>query len=99
MTCAFPGAAQPDSPQIKRSSSGVHRSTRNRLGSAQSISSRSTGVAHGQQQVARWVVPICIKVIGAAAPQAARVVGDQMLGVAREANIPLLALVASPTSP
>jgi len=49
---------------------------------------KRTGVANGQQQVARWVVPVCIKVIGLAAPQEARVVG-QMLAIAREANIPV----------
>lgn len=47
---------------------------------------RSTGVANGQKQVARWVVPICIKVIGLTTPQSARVTG-LMLGIAREANI------------
>lgn len=49
---------------------------------------KQTGVANGQQQVARWVVPICIKVIGVSATQEARVVG-QMLGIAREARIPV----------
>ena len=47
---------------------------------------KSTGVANGQKQVARWVVPVCIKVIGISGPQAARVTG-LMLGIAREANI------------
>lgn len=49
---------------------------------------KSTGVATGQKQVARWVVPVCIKVIGVSTAQAAKV-EDQMLGVAREANIPV----------
>lgn len=49
---------------------------------------KQTGVANGQQQVARWVVPVCIKVIGLTAAQEARVVG-QMLGIAREAKIPV----------
>lgn len=46
---------------------------------------KRTGVANGQQ-VARWVVPICIKIIGLKRPHAARV--EQMMrGIAREANI------------
>ena len=45
-----------------------------------------TGVAHGQQQVARWVVPVCIKVIGLRASHAARF-EQLMLDVAREANM------------
>jgi hypothetical protein len=49
---------------------------------------KQTGVATGQQQVARWVVPVCIKVIGLSDPQEARVVG-QMLAIAREAKIPV----------
>ncbi len=49
---------------------------------------KRTGVANGQQQVARWVVPVCIKVIGLAPQQEARVVG-QMLAIAREAKIPV----------
>ena len=47
---------------------------------------KRTGVAHGQQQVARWVVPICIKVIGLTPAHAARFEG-LMLGVAHEANM------------
>ena len=47
---------------------------------------KSTGVANGQKQVARWVVPICIKVIGVSGEQSAKVTG-LMLGIAREANI------------
>ena len=47
-----------------------------------------TGVANGQKQVARWVVPVCIKVIGLSAPHNAKVV-EQMLGIAREARIPV----------
>lgn len=47
---------------------------------------KRTGVANGQKQVARWVVPICIKVIGARDDQAARV--EQLMhGIAREANM------------
>ena len=49
---------------------------------------KSTGVANGQKQVARWVVPVCIKVIGLSDQQEARVVG-QMLAIAREAKIPV----------
>jgi hypothetical protein len=49
---------------------------------------KSTGVANGQKQVARWVVPVCIKVIGVSAAPAARI-EDQMLRVAREANVPV----------
>ncbi len=53
---------------------------------------KRTGVATGQKQVARWVVPICIKVIGLQDDQAARV--DRIMhGIAREANI----RVAGPT--
>ena len=48
---------------------------------------KSTGVANGQKQVARWAVPICIKVIGISATQAAKV-ENHMLGVAREAGVP-----------
>jgi hypothetical protein len=56
---------------------------------------KSTGVANGQQQVARWVVPVCIKVIGLAAQQEARVVG-LMLGIAREAKIPVASADCEP---
>jgi hypothetical protein len=49
---------------------------------------KSTGVANGQKQVARWVVPVCIKVIGLPAPHHANVI-ELMLGVAREAKIPV----------
>jgi hypothetical protein len=47
---------------------------------------KRTGVAIGQQQVARWVGPVCIKVMGVTEPQAAKVEGI-MVGIAREANI------------
>ena len=47
---------------------------------------KSTGVANGQKQVARWVVPVCIKVIGVSGEQSAKVT-SLMLGIAREANI------------
>lgn len=47
---------------------------------------RRSGVANGQQQVARWLVPICIKVIGLKAPHALRV-ERIMLSIAQEANI------------
>ena len=50
---------------------------------------KSTGVANGQKQVARWVVPVCIKVIGVSTPQAGEGRRTCMLGVAREANIPV----------
>jgi hypothetical protein len=56
---------------------------------------KSTGVANGQKQVARWVVPVCIKVIGVSAPQEARVV-DQMLAIAREAKIPVARVDCEP---
>ncbi len=56
---------------------------------------RSTGVANGQKQVARWVVPVCIKVIGVSTAQSARVV-DQMLAIAREANVPVAKLDCEP---
>lgn len=49
---------------------------------------KRTGVANGQQQVARWVIPVCIKVIGLTDQQAARVTG-QMLAIARDAKIPV----------
>ena len=49
---------------------------------------KRTGVAHGQQQVARWVVPVCIKVIGLTTPQAV-MVEDLMLDVAYEAKMPV----------
>ena len=45
-----------------------------------------TGVANGQQQVARWAVPVCIKVIGLQRRHAARV-KQVMNGIASEANI------------
>jgi hypothetical protein len=47
---------------------------------------KRTGVAHGQQQVARWVVPVCLKVIGLQDMQAQRV-ERIMLNIAREANV------------
>lgn len=56
---------------------------------------KSTGVANGQQQVARWVVPVCIKVIGVSTPQQAKVT-DLMLAVAREANIPVAKVNCAP---
>jgi hypothetical protein len=49
---------------------------------------KSTGVANGQKQVARWAVPICIKVAGISTSQTAKI-QDLMLGVAREANMPV----------
>ena len=48
---------------------------------------KRTGVAQGQQQVARWVIPACIKIIGLDTSQAARV-KDLMLQIAREARVP-----------
>ncbi|MDP9423538.1 MAG: hypothetical protein M3Q19_12045 [Pseudomonadota bacterium] len=47
---------------------------------------KRTGVANGQKQVARWVVPVCMKIIGLRRPHAARV-EQIMRGIAREANI------------
>jgi len=49
---------------------------------------KRTGVANGQQQVARWVVPVCVKGIGLDTAQSARV-QDLMLDIALEANIPV----------
>ena len=49
---------------------------------------KSTGVANGQKQVARWAVPVCIKVVGVSTAQTAKI-EDLMIAVAREANIPL----------
>jgi len=49
---------------------------------------KRTGVAHGQQQVARWVVPVCIKVIGLTTPQAARI-ENVMVDIAFEASVPV----------
>ena len=49
---------------------------------------KSTGVANGQKQVARWAVPVCLKVIGVSAAQTTQT-EDVMVAVAREANIPL----------
>jgi hypothetical protein len=56
---------------------------------------KSTGVAKGQKQVARWVVPICIKVVGVSTAQTAKI-EDLMLGVAREANIPVARMGCEP---
>lgn len=47
---------------------------------------KRAGVAKGQKQVARWVVPICIKVIGIQDVQAERIEQD-MLAIARQANM------------
>lgn len=47
---------------------------------------RRTGVANGQKQVARWMVPVCIKVIGLQRAHGARV-NQIMRGIAREAKI------------
>ena len=47
---------------------------------------KRAGVAKGQKQVARWVVPICIKVIGVEDGQAARI-EQSMLEIAGAANI------------
>jgi hypothetical protein len=49
---------------------------------------KRTGVANGQQQVARWIFPICVKVFGLTTPQAVRV-EDSMLDIAYEANMPV----------
>ncbi len=56
---------------------------------------KRTGVAQGQQQVARWVVPICIKVLGLTTPQTAKV-ERIMLSIAREANIEVARLNCEP---
>lgn len=47
---------------------------------------KRAGVAKGEKQVARWVVPICVKVIGVQDVQAERV-EQIMLNIAREANM------------
>lgn len=47
---------------------------------------KRAGVAKGEKQVARWVVPICIKVIGVQDIQAARI-EQNMLAIARQANM------------
>lgn len=47
---------------------------------------KRAGVAKGEKQVARWVVPICIKVIGLQDVQAARV-ERQMMDIAQQANM------------
>ncbi len=47
---------------------------------------KRAGVAKGQKQVARWVVPICIKVIGVEDGQASRI-EQSMLEIAAAANI------------
>jgi hypothetical protein len=49
---------------------------------------RSTGVANGQKQIARWVVPVCVKVLGVSGVQKAKI-ERLMRGVALEANIPV----------
>lgn len=49
---------------------------------------KSTGVATGQKQVARWAVPVCVKVVGVSDTQLAKV-ENVMLEIAREANIPV----------
>ncbi len=56
---------------------------------------KRTGVAHGQQQIARWVVPVCIKVIGLSTAQTSRV-EQLMLRIAREARIPVARLGCEP---
>jgi hypothetical protein len=47
---------------------------------------KRSGVAKGEKQVARWVIPVCLKVIGLQDMQKARV-EQIMLGIARQANI------------
>ncbi|HVJ70527.1 MAG TPA: hypothetical protein VM531_03295, partial [Sphingomicrobium sp.] len=56
---------------------------------------KSTGVANGQKQVARWAVPVCIKIVGVSTVQTAQI-EDLMLGVAREANVPVAKKGCSP---
>ena len=56
---------------------------------------KSTGVANGQKQVARWAVPVCIKIVGVSTVQTAKI-EDFMLGVAREANVPVAKKGCSP---
>ena len=47
---------------------------------------KRAGVAKGEKQVARWVIPVCIKVIGIRDDQAERV-EQNMLAIAREARM------------
>lgn len=56
---------------------------------------RRAGVAKGEKQVARWVVPICIKVIGLQDAQAERI-EQNMLGIAREANMDIAGAKCDP---
>ena len=87
MIVAAPGAANfetPDQPIIVKATPLDPEQVRQRAIDFV----KSTGVANGQKQVARWVVPVCIKVIGVSAAPAARI-EDKMLRVAREANVPV----------
>jgi hypothetical protein len=84
LACTFPALAQ-DKP----SETIVVRGTRidPQQARQQAVDFvKKTGVAHGQQQVARWVVPICIKVVGLTTPQAARI-EKLMVDIAFEANV------------
>ena len=56
---------------------------------------KRAGVAKGEKQVARWVVPICIKVIGLQDEQAERV-ERTMLGIARQANMDIAGAKCDP---
>ena len=47
-----------------------------------------TGVANRQLQVARWIVPVCIKVLGVTDPQATKV-KNVMHGIARQVDVPI----------
>ena len=49
---------------------------------------KRAGVANGQKQVARWVIPVCLKVMGISDAQAIRVT-ETMTAVAKAASIPL----------
>ena len=84
LLCASPSTASQPSDQTI-----VVRGTRLDPGQARERAAefvKRAGVAKGQKQVARWVVPICIKVIGLKDSQAERV-EQIMLGVAGQANM------------
>jgi hypothetical protein len=56
---------------------------------------KRAGVAKGEKQVARWVVPICIKVIGLQDGQAERI-ARTMLGIARQARMDIAGAKCDP---
>ena len=56
---------------------------------------KRAGVAKGEKQVARWVVPICIKVIGVQDAQAERI-EQTMLEIARQARMDIAGAKCDP---